>query len=144
MDADQPVTSFRGEHEFLSNFYAATVTVEGVTWPTAEHAFQARKNPDPVYRQSVLEADTAGEAKRLGRATALRPDWDAVRRWEMLVIVMLKFRQHPDLAKLLDATGERELIEGNYWRDTYWGVYQGRGKNVLGEILMMVRFLLRS
>ena len=31
------------------------------------------------------------------------------------------------------------LIEGNWWKDTYWGVCDGKGQNKLGELLMKVR-----
>lgn len=32
-----------------------------------------------------------------------------------------------------------ELIEGNYWHDTYWGVCEGVGENHLGKLLMEIR-----
>ena len=40
--------------------------------------------------------------------------------------------------KLLD-TYPAELIEGNTWGDTYWGVCNGAGKNMLGKLLMKLR-----
>ena len=50
--------------------------------------------------------------------------------------------------KLL-ATGEEELIEGNYWHDTCWGVCNcakcgDKGENRLGKLLMEVRTLYRG
>lgn len=30
-----------------------------------------------------------------------------------------KFKQNPNLAKKLLTTGDEELVEGNYWHDTY-------------------------
>jgi predicted NAD-dependent protein-ADP-ribosyltransferase YbiA (DUF1768 family) len=32
-----------------------------------------------------------------------------------------------------------ELIEGNWWGDTYWGVCNGVGENHLGKLLMKIR-----
>ncbi len=69
----------------------------------------------------------------------IRSDWDNIKFKMMLDIVSIKFLVNKDLAKLLLSTGDKELIEGNYWRDTYWGVYNGIGKNLLGKILMKVR-----
>ena len=43
------------------------------------------------------------------------------------------------LALRLVETGTEELVEGNDWGDTYWGVCKGTGKNMLGKILMEVR-----
>ena len=62
----------------------------------------------------------------------------------MLDVVRAKFDQHPDLAQKLLATGDEELVEGNDWGDIYWGVYKGRGNNMLGKILMRVRAELRE
>ena len=37
------------------------------------------------------------------------------------------------------ATGDRVLVEGNDWGDTYWGMCNGEGKNYLGKMLMSIR-----
>ena len=44
----------------------------------------------------------------------------------------------------MEDTNNEELIEGNTWNDTYWGVCNGRGQNHLGKILMKVRSLLKE
>ena len=62
------------------------------------------------------------EAKRMGRAISLRPGWDRLRRAVMLQVVLAKFTQNPDLAAALVQTGQRPLLEGNWWGDTDWGV----------------------
>ena len=54
---------------------------------------------------------------------------------------MIKFL-NPDLREKLVATGDAELIEGNHWNDTCWGVCKGIGQNNLGKILMEVRDML--
>lgn len=45
---------------------------------------------------------------------------------------------------MLLRTGEQDLIEGNDWGDTFWGVDQGIGDNHLGKILMQVRTEIRQ
>ena len=40
--------------------------------------------------------------------------------------------------KIVD-TEDMELIEGNSWGDTFWGVCDGVGENNLGKVLMRVR-----
>ena len=57
----------------------------------------------------------------------------------MYFIIRNKFIQNDDLMEKLVATGNAELIEGNWWKDTYWGVCEGIGENKLGKILMQVR-----
>ncbi len=46
---------------------------------------------------------------------------------------------NPTLAYALYNTGEVDLIEGNTWKDYFWGVCSGVGENHLGRILMEIR-----
>lgn len=59
-------------------------------------------------------------------------------------ILICKFKQNPDLAQKLIATGDSILVEANDWGDTYWGydTDNNYGKNRLGYILMEIRDLL--
>lgn len=133
------IDRFTGEYAWLSNFH---VEADGLT---LEHRFQAAKTLDPVERDRVLAAATPGKAKYAGRRVALRPDWEEVKLEVMRGLVAAKFAD-PVLRAKLDATGDEELVEGNHWNDTYWGVSlkTGRGRNELGRILMDVRRELRG
>lgn len=139
------ITSFRGDYDFLSNFYETTIEYKGLHYQNAEAAFQAQK--------CLLEEDkeqfcglAANKAKKLGRQVPLRPDWEEVKVEKMTGIVRAKFMQNPELAEKLLATGERALVEGNSWHDVFWGVDSatGQGENHLGKILMQVRRELRG
>jgi predicted NAD-dependent protein-ADP-ribosyltransferase YbiA (DUF1768 family) len=81
---------------------------------------------------------TPGEAKKAGRSVHLRTDWEQIKVGLMCGLVSQKF-QDPKLKQMLLDTGDQELIEGNYWFDDFWGVHNGKGKNQLGKILMLVR-----
>jgi predicted NAD-dependent protein-ADP-ribosyltransferase YbiA (DUF1768 family) len=61
----------------------------------------------------------------------------------MLRLLRLKFNQL-FFKRMLMQTGERQLIEGNTWGDTYWGVCDGEGENNLGKLIMQVRKELRD
>ena len=56
-------------------------------------------------------------------------------------ICIAKFEQNPDLKEKLLATGNKTLIEGTWWKDTFWGIdlKTGQGQNHLGQILMEIR-----
>ncbi len=125
---------------FLSNFYPAPITVDGTTWPTTEHYFQAQKTEDTVQQDVIRQAATPGEAKRLGRAIQpLRPSWDDVRDHVMLRALRSKFAQHEALAVSLLATGAAPLVEHTA-NDHYWGDGgDDTGHNRLGELLVRVR-----
>jgi len=111
-------------------------------YPSVEHAFQASKRPvfDNTYRERVACAATPAMAKALGRSCqSLRPDWEGVKDQIMFDLVMIKFSRDKKLGGLLRQTSNATLVEGNNWGDTYWGVCNGVGKNMLGQILMTVR-----
>ena len=85
-------------------------------------------------------------AARMGRSRKrpLRPDWEEVKDDIMRQAVLAKFSQHADLEALLLGTGDAQLIEHTK-NDRYWGDGgDGRGKNMLGKILMEVREKMRG
>ena len=134
------IDSFRGPYAFLSNFYSAEVTYNGLTYQNNEAAFQAQKVLDDEKRKSFINLPP-NKAKYTGRRVQLRSDWEDIKVGIMEDIVRAKFTQNPELASKLIDTGDSELIEGNNWRDTFWGVSSstGKGQNHLGIILMKIR-----
>lgn len=133
------ITEFCGEYGCFSNFYRAEVMFEGKKYPTSEHAFQAAKTLDPVKRKEIAVLPTPSAAKRAGRKLRLRDDWERVKIGVMEQILRDKFDRHPHLKKVLLATGDRELREGNDWGDKFWGVVGNTGRNELGKCLMRLR-----
>ncbi len=138
------ITHFRGEYDFLSNFHPSPVFLDGVMYLTAEHAYQAAKTTLPSERAVIAAAATPREAKRLGRSVTVRNGWGDVKITVMESIVAYKFSAHSENKRRLLATGTEELVETNWWGDTFWGVCKGKGKNHLGQILMKVRDRLRA
>ena len=135
----QVIDSFKGEYFFLSNFYPSPMNCGGTIVQTVEHGYQAAKAKTEEEAQWVLASSSAGEAKKRGRKVELKEEWEDIKVSTMIVMLLEKFRQHPDLYKKLQDTGDAELIEGNWWGDTYWGVCKGVGENMLGKCLMSIR-----
>ncbi len=132
------IDHFRDEFAFLSNFHPSVISIDGKQYATVEHAYAAYKTLDVDAREIIRTASTPGKAKRLGRCVGLRHDWESVKVELMRDLVHRKF-QNPFLRPMLMATGDAYLEEGNYWHDTFWGVYKGEGRNMLGQILMEIR-----
>lgn len=137
----QVIDRFDGKYFFLSNFYEAPVEYMGYEFQSNEAAFQGAKCPSRIEEFIGLPPN---KAKRLGRKVELRQDWEAVKDSVMYEICLNKFTRYTDLKDKLLATGEAELIEGNYWHDYYWGVCEGKGLNKLGNILMKIRSELKK
>lgn len=128
-----------GQYRYLSNFWPCAVVWEGQGYKSVEHAYQSAKSTDVVEREQIQFALTAGLAKKLGRKLKHRRlDWDSVRVSVMHDLLRQKFAD-PHLGRRLLETGDAQLIEGNYWGDTFWGVCDGKGENWLGKLLMEVR-----
>lgn len=123
---------------FLSNFYECPIEYKGLVYRNAEAAFQAQKCADISQRQRFVNLSGA-HAKSLGKTVALVPDWNDIKLQCMREILDAKFTQHPRLYSILLSTGDEEIIEGNWWGDTYWGMCNGKGSNHLGKILMWIR-----
>lgn len=130
----------------FSNFAPYPITIDGERWPTSEHYFQAQKFDDKAYRAKIRNANSPMLAARLGRdrKQKLRRDWEAVKVDIMRAAVLAKFTQHEALRTLLLSTGDAKLVEHTD-NDDFWGDGgNGRGKNMLGRILMQVRDQLRG
>ncbi len=128
------ILEFQGEHRWLSNFWPAKVALDGMTYQSVEHAYQAAKT-NPSEREPFLHC-TAAEAKQLGRGVSIQSGWDDQKVAVMRSLIEQKFAPGSTLAEKLIATGKVRIIEGNHWGDTFWGVCRGNGRNLLGEILM--------
>jgi ribA/ribD-fused uncharacterized protein len=129
-------------HAELSNFHLTDFTIDGKTWRSVEHYFQAQKFPgDPVLQERVRAAKTAVGAKRLGqtRSEHFRRDWEEVKEDIMLSGLRAKFIQNTELKELLVKTTGLHLLEKNR-SDSYWGTGpNGCGRNRTGVLLMKVR-----
>ena len=132
------IDNFKGKFLFLSNFWPCPIEFDGEQYPSVEHAYQAAKTDAPVLRQQVSKAGSASAAKKLGRKLPLSDKWESEKLELMEYLVEQKF-SIPYLKLALLNTDQEELIEGNWWKDYFWGVCAGIGENHLGKILMKVR-----
>jgi len=135
------ILEFKGEYRYLSNFYVSNLFVGMRVWSTVEHYYQAMKTNDMLWIDSISRAKTPGEAKRLGQKCPMIPTWEHHKVEVMREGVEAKFKGNQDLREKLVDTGKALLVEGNNWKDEYWGYSfkTGRGKNMLGVILMDLR-----
>jgi ribA/ribD-fused uncharacterized protein len=134
------------EYGFFSNFSSHGIELDGEYWPTTEHYFQAQKFPATADGDQIRQAKTPKDAAKMGRdrSRPLRNDWEEVKDDIMRKAVLRKFEIHAEIREILLATGDEEIVE-NAPSDYYWGCGKdGSGKNMLGQILMEVREILRK
>ncbi len=129
------------EYGEFSNFAPYPIKIGGKRWRTSEHYFQAAKFLAEKDKEAIRRAKSPGMAARMGRdrKRKLRRDWESVKVDVMRQAVLTKFTQHERLRELLLSTGDAKLVEHTV-NDDYWGDGgDGRGKNMLGRILMEIR-----
>ena len=130
----------------FSNFSAHGFELDGLWWPTSEHYFQAQKFAGTPQVEEVRRVQSPKQAAMRGRSRArpLRADWEQVKDDVMRRGVLRKFETHADLRAILLGTGDEQIVE-NAPGDYYWGCgADGSGKNMLGQILIEVRAILRE
>jgi ribA/ribD-fused uncharacterized protein len=136
------IKGFFDNYRFLSNFEPCDVLFDGIIYPSSENAYQAAKSLDTEVRKKFVDISST-ESKKLGKIVEIRTDWNNIKLDIMYSIVFDKFTRNSKLGDQLIETGDKYLEETNYWKDTYWGVCNGVGKNWLGRILMDVREQIR-
>ena len=134
---------FRNEYAFLSNMYACPIKYDMETFPCVETAFQYAKCVKDEDREKFIDSNgyfvNGFAARKIGRKVELRKDWEEVKVDIMRELLKEKFYHNEKLREALKVTGKIELVEENKWKDTFWGVYEGKGLNILGKLLMEIR-----
>ncbi|CAB5322169.1 unnamed protein product [Rhizophagus irregularis] len=107
----------------FSNFFKAEILIDGETWPTTEHYFQAQKFPSqPEIQQKIRNFEEPGQAAKFSRKhSGLRSDWEQIKDGVMR---------------------DAEIVEASP-TDSYWGNATrsdgSEGFNKLGRLLMEIR-----
>lgn len=131
---------------WLSNFSPHPVCVDGRTYRSVEHCYQAAKfaRGSEMFDR-VCSAATPAAAKATAQDAKAFEHWDAVREQVMLAALEAKFSQHPDLLDRLLGTEDRPLVHESEL-DLHWGRRRdgGEGANRLGLLLMQLRAELRT
>lgn len=147
---------------YLSNFSNHAITVNGITYSTVEHYYQAAKFEDVEYQKNIAAQNTPYKAKILAnmqlkyqykwqlplnkiinehkmRGVKVRSDWSEIKDIIMYNGLVYKINQNPDVRSYLLQTKPKNLIESSPY-DYYLGEGKDKnGLNKLGIMLMTIR-----
>jgi predicted NAD-dependent protein-ADP-ribosyltransferase YbiA (DUF1768 family) len=129
------------KNQSFSNFNMTTpVFIEGVAYPSAEHAYHALKSEDAEYRRAILNCTTPENALHESRKLLKNDGMIERERKEDIMRRVQKARvqQNPHMQEQLLKSGTRELRELSDYEP--WGGQT----NLMGRILMEERYLLQQ
>lgn len=146
--------------EWPSNWTISPFTLDGVTYNCVEQymmAEKARLFGDKATEAAIMGSSNPSEQKYMGRRVRGYDDakWAEVRYDVVLRATIEKYRQNPDLFKLLLATGDDVFVEASP-EDRVWGIgmrktdkgignpMNWKGLNLLGKAITEAKRLLRG
>jgi ribA/ribD-fused uncharacterized protein len=134
----------------FSNLYRREIIFEAERFPTSEHAYQAGKPRKEAVRKWLMEAPSPALLAMAAHGLYswdIRSDWSKTKFDRMRSVLRAKFTQHSDLRAVLVSTGDARLVEAatvDNAVNRLWGEVNGKGKNMLGELLMELRAELQA
>lgn len=133
----------------FSNLFKRPIVFEGIEYLTSEHAYQAGKPRKDAVREWILAAPSPSLVAMAAHGLYtwdIVPNWSKIKYERMRKVLYEKFTQHDDLQAILVSTGDLRLVERartDNLVNREWGEVNGKGKNMLGVLLMEVRSQIR-
>ncbi len=129
-------------YDVFNNFSPHAVEIDGIVYPTAEHAYQTAKCTSEDGKAAILAARSPMLAKTAANQTfaaTRRGDWEVVKVGVMKTVLRAKLAQHEEVRGALGRSGDTEIIEDSPV-DYFWGCgADGSGQNMLGKLWMELR-----
>jgi ribA/ribD-fused uncharacterized protein len=142
MQSQRVIDFYTTTHYALDNWSAHAVIMDGVVYPTAEHAYHCGKfAQDSDAQRRTRQALSPYLAKGVSREFVhyVTDDWDNLKVPHMTNVLIAKLSQHREVREILQSTAGSMLIEGSP-TDPFWGTGpDGLGLNTLGKLWMMLR-----
>lgn len=140
------IKEFQGEYRWLSNFWPVNIELDGIIYPSVEHAFMSSKSNDEEWKRYCSNVKhSPASVKYKSRYIKVLPTWNSSKIEIMKHCLIQKYNQEWFRTKLLE-TENKYLQEGNMWSDKYWGVClkTNKGSNHLGILIMEIRDSLKQ
>ena len=125
----------------FSNCWVSQFKLKGNLYASVEHYFQSQKFEGSSREEQIRMAATPELAFQMGRNRLFpcRYDWDKIKLRIMRESIMAKFAQDLELRELLLSTRNRMILFSDP-KDSLYGIGEdGKGQNLLGNMLMEVR-----
>ena len=132
------ITKFEGYFEFLSNEYNCKVEYDNYVFQSASalfYAFKAKTQGAFMKFQRLSPLKAKSKSQKL----EYNEDYEKNKKYYLKKAVNAKFTSNPDLKLRLLKTGNTILVNTITHLDTWIGVKNNIGENMLGKVLMELR-----
>lgn len=151
----QQILAFKSPRSPLTNYWQAEITMDGVKYASAEHAYQwlfCVEMNEPELAERVYQAASAADAKSTAKqmpTNKIYTEWSKNKLSMMKKVLKAKAESNKEFVTYLLNTGDKYLVEAT--KDTFYGSglspYLSRttdpshypGSNHLGKLLMELR-----
>ncbi len=132
---------------YFSPYTAHAIEIDGVIYPTVEHAYQCSRYTDPKIISEILMAKSpvkAWEASSKYKHLQIPEFKDPEHKLKVMEKLMrLKAEQHEEIRKALVNSGDLEIVKhivtyppgDGFWDDSE----DGKGLNHIGKMWMKIR-----
>lgn len=134
-----------GEYRHLHPYSVSPFTLQGKEWNSIAHYYSAQ--PYVGVDDELVENIRTSQTPQIAARRALtavqsfrmqRSDWETMREKELDRAYRELFRTYPEALTCLKATGNGRIVY-KHPSDSFLGVQENGGKNVLGVTLMNIR-----
>jgi N-glycosidase YbiA len=130
---------------FFCNDSAHPIEIDGASFATVEHYFQAQKVLSDIYSKDLPDYVRLVHTKKLEKVREIARNYGKNKYWQtekfnvLYKALMAKCKQHDDVRAALQATGNAPILY-NSAVNTEWGIGKnGWGRNLIGIVWMRVR-----
>lgn len=127
------------EFHVLSNFSSHQVEIDGVLYPTCEHAYHALRYNDIEIQKEIIQAKSARKAWEISQWYKDKQLEDFDKVVIMKSILIEKLNQHEDVREAL-FNSQDSILEKQIEVDLFWGISSNnQWKNMLWNLWMEIR-----
>lgn len=135
---DNKITSFTGNYSFLAMEFPCEFFMNAVKFKSATAAFYAQKSTD-INSWNKFARLNPNRARQKASALPEPDDYEENKYLYLYKANKLKFDCNELLRKSLCELKGKELINNVPYKEEYLGIFNGKGENMLGKVLMQIR-----
>lgn len=129
---------------YFSGFSAHAVEVDGVVYPTLEHAYHCVRYRDPAIVEEIRATRSPEMSWEISQKhKAARDQLTDEQKIELMTkLTRAKIMQHASVREALVQTGDARIVKriiAGPPGDGFWDIADGQGRNEWGKIWMQLR-----